>query len=368
MLTLNNKVGAWILVLLAAFVGSAKSDDNTSTSNPNTEKKIADASDDSAPLVSAAHVSLLGNSYSPPKIEPRANKGTYPVDLARDGQEGWVVVNMMVDREGKPFEASVTDSSNSNFEKWALFRAKNFRFKPATLNGNPVDAAFSMKFMYRIAGASGASSKFIQNFKALEDALKKNEQSAAADALQAMKIKNLYEEAFYHLAHYLYAKRWGSEEEQLRELKQSIAYERTSKYLPKTYFRSALGEIFRLQVKANDYFGALDTAESFDEDMKQNPAIVESIAAIKKLSSSNEAFSVRGEIPKNSSWNFSLLKPNFSILLSEGEIEEIKLRCEAKYALVRYKPDFEYNIPQDYGRCSLELIGSPGAEFTLVQS
>jgi len=56
-----------------------------------------------------------------------------------DGREGWVVLNMMIDPQGKPYEAMVVDSSgNPAFEKAAL-RSRYCSQSPSrkTTNGAP---------------------------------------------------------------------------------------------------------------------------------------------------------------------------------------------------------------------------------------
>jgi hypothetical protein len=62
------------------------------------------------------------------------------------------------------------------------------------------------------------------------------------------------------------------------------------------------------------------------------------------------------------------LKKRFSILVTSGNIHEIKLRCEAKFALIPYTTDLNYTIPADYGSCHMELIGDSGTAFAVIQS
>lgn len=357
----------YILGLLFAFSAIAASDE-PSASDSNTEQSPMSDGGEDMQLTSRSTPGALGENYKPPARDRKKSRATmYPQQLMASGREGWVVVNMMVSPQGEPYAIGVVESSDSAFEKAALDGANAMRFTAGMLNGVPVDSAYALKFRFSTE-ADGASAKFIRQFRKFEQSIRSDDKAAADEALQKLKFQNLYEEAFYHLGRFIYFRYWGDEQEQLNALQKAIAYEKKSRYLPPNYFQFALAEIFRLQVKTLDFGGALETYESFESKMKKNPDIVNAVERIKSFSTNDEAYSVHGEIPKDHSWNFRLLKRQFTFLVSRGRIEEIKLRCEANYVLVRYKPDFEYTLPKDYGACSMEVVGDSGTTFTLIQS
>ena len=67
------------------------------------------------------------------------------------------------------------------------------------------------------------------------------------------------------------------------------------------------------------------------------------------------------------SWFTRWLKKNFEIEVLQGELAEIKLRCQKNYVLLRYHAEHAYQIPRSYGACAMELLGNPGTEFKLAQ-
>ena len=81
-----------------------------------------------------------------PKITRWATGNIYPLDEDLDGREGWVVVTLMVDPAGKPYNAMARESSGSPaFERAALAAVYSCTFEPAQLNGTPIDARFTFK-------------------------------------------------------------------------------------------------------------------------------------------------------------------------------------------------------------------------------
>src|SRR5262245_28206125 len=88
---------------------------------------------------------------------------TYPETEVRDGNEGWVRVNMMIDPQGKPYEINVIDSTgNRTFERLALKSVEHWTFEPAKRAGVAIDGSFDVKVLFYLhEQAKGASSHFV---------------------------------------------------------------------------------------------------------------------------------------------------------------------------------------------------------------
>ena len=106
------------------------------------------------PLVAADDTAEAIETYIPPKlrraeIEPLK----YPRRQAARWQEGWVLMNFMVDPKGKPYEIEVMDSVGDDyFRKAALRAVETWRFEPPPC----FDGSRGLTFNQRVAGSSPA--------------------------------------------------------------------------------------------------------------------------------------------------------------------------------------------------------------------
>ncbi|MDH3643160.1 MAG: energy transducer TonB, partial [Gammaproteobacteria bacterium] len=187
----------------------------------------------------------------------------YPRSRQRDGAEGWVQLNFMVGVEGNAYEVAVSDSTgDESFEKAAIKAVQRSKFEPASMNGEPTDAGHALKIVFSLRGAHGASRKFVNAYKQLMKAIAADDRQksdALVTELQAMAASNLYEDAYLHVARFVYLQKWGDSHQQLNSLMRAVAYEQSDSYLPEKVYRSVLGSLFALQVETRDYSGALRT-------------------------------------------------------------------------------------------------------------
>lgn len=153
----------------------------------------------------------------------------YPESERRRGGEGWVMLNMMVDPHGKPYEATVADSTGDPaFEKAALAAVEKWHFQPASLNGAPIDAGYSHKITFILTDDPTASRPFIRLYRELLDAIQAGDRERADSLLALMHVHNLYEDAFRGLASFTYYRKWGTEAQQLGALRRAVAGEESA--------------------------------------------------------------------------------------------------------------------------------------------
>lgn len=348
----------WLFVALSLFSG-----------------KIAIASD--AAMVnenaSSAQKSPFADEFSPASVMGPGKVDDFsrfdPASEIRQGHEGWVEINAMISPEGRAYEPVVVDSSgNVAFEKAALGWAAAHKFKAATLNGSPIDSGYSFKVIFA-QGQNGASKGFIARYKELIALAQSGDKSSTEAALQKLAPQNLYEDAFMGIAQYAYFGRWGTVAQQMEALHRAIANEHQAKYLSDALFQSASMSLFNLQIQSGYFGSAMQTYEDLSQQQKSAPDVQANIVGLRTLQTNDTAFTVRGAIEeKYTRWNYRLLKQHFSVVVTSGELTEIKLRCDKKFVLIPYSTDFEYTIPNSFGSCDMEMIGSGGTEFALIQS
>jgi TonB family protein len=297
----------------------------------------------------------------------------YPRGRQTQGREGWVQLNFMIDPQGKPYEVAVTDSTgDEQFERSAVRAVERSTFAPASLNGQPIDAAYNLKIKFSLVdGRSGARPEFVADYQVLTNAIESDDRDGATQALAEVEVQNLYEDAFYNLARYNYYARWGEPRAQREALAAAVAHEQEEGYLPVDVFVWALRSLLSLQVQAQDYGGALDTwrtlaQQTLEPDVRAR--LERAVAEIRALRDDDRAYAVQGALGDETSWFFRLLKDRFQVDQVQGDVAQIKLRCERKYVLFQHQEDVIYTISDSYGDCRMEVVGKRGTTFRLIQS
>lgn len=309
--------------------------------------------------------------YQGPKIL-KSRKPKYPVNQIHANEEGWVVMQYMVDTAGKPYEISVVDSVGSNeFAKAATKALQRFTFQPATIDGQPIDAGNHHKVTFSLAGGTpGAKSHFVRKFRKLSKAIAASDK-VEADALFAeLNITNLYEDAFYNYLRISYYAKWGTPRQSLAAVRRAVAHEKSDTYLRGTQYLTALQAQFALEVQLSDFAAAEATAAlllEHEKDETRLAVVKNAMKQIGELRHTDEKFRLTANLGERTSWWFGLFRNNFQVSVVEGKISELKLRCRKGYVFFRYDPELEYTIPEDRMPCRLEVLGDPGTEFSIVQ-
>jgi TonB family protein len=298
---------------------------------------------------------------------------SYPEKERQEHKEGWVILNMMIDPNGKPYEVGILDSTgNAVLEEAAIKAIKWMYFEPAKRGSTPIDSSLTFKMVFSTGDmAHGASTTFQNTFKHLIAAIDAGDKEQASAQLTKAVANNLYEDAFRSYAKYLYDRKWGTEMEQLRDLRRTVAGERHERYLPKNVFISALLARLSLEVKLKDYGTALETGKTLEslapKDIRDEvqPTMDQIIA----LRNSDKVVTTPGQIdPVIGNWTSRLLKSNFALRVAGGAVSEIKLRCKKQYVFFKFDPTVRYSVSSKAGECSIEVVGDPGTSFDLVQS
>jgi TonB family protein len=294
----------------------------------------------------------------------------YPWSEISSGEEGWVVVSMMVDSTGKPFEAAVLRSTgNKVFERVALQTVEHGSFEPATVNGTPVDSAVELTYEVRTQPSRGVQPQFVRAFRSFQAALKAHDRAAADAAMQQLVIKSLYENAYYGMVQYEYAYQWGNGTGQEAALARALGGEQ---YLAPSERRAMLLANLGVQLQKQDYYEALQMWDRLRKlgGLDKDPAakFQQVIADVEQLRTDSRAYTMSGTIEERGAWSVHLLKRRFQAAAVSGALSAVKLRCKRGFVSFALDPDLDYNVPKSLGECALSLEGTPGTVLTLTQS
>ena len=361
----NVKIFVFLAFVLLVFpVKSLRAEDNDANS-------VSKKSLDGLKTRSAEEIA----TFIPPKPQ-RVFGPTYPLKAKQNGEEGWVIVNFMVDTQGKPYEISVVEYSKKDFINPTLKAVEKWEFEPALFEGKPIDAAFTHRIGFRFEEDSRSyitSRQVTSIFGSIVTAINEKDREEASDRLSEFykKKKTLYEESFYWLARYYFAAAWLDPEEQYRVLNKALfKTDSGAYYLPEKGVPRLLLSKLNLEVKRNYLSRALDTAaqlNDYDLSPKQLQYIVETTKQILETRSGTGLIVVKGKIDKANSFYHSLLRSRFSFSEVEGDIAELRLRCEKGYVGFIYKEEITFEVDEEAGECGLQVIGDPGTTFKLLE-
>lgn len=310
----------------------------------------------------------------------------YPQSAAMRNEEGLVLINVMIDEGGKPYEPVVIDSSGNDFFREAALRAmEDSIFEPATDDGVPVDS--SITYLYRFIldqDNPGARSQFVRRYRTFIDRMQsytsdfnrsavESRIQSAYERLLKVEAKNHYENAFLSFAEFLYAQQYGSEVEQVGHLRSALSFTTSGEdgnlYLSDENAMAARRILFNLEVKNYYFTEALDT---FGEMKKRNDdegvgLFQSTYEELLRLKGAETSYSIPASLSQFGTWHIDLFKNNFYFDNVDGVVSEVKLRCDKKFVIIPIDLELSYAIADEWGDCSMEVLGEAATTFEIVQ-
>lgn len=318
--------------------------------------------------------SQLVETFAPPRVTQK-QIARYPRPQQRRGQEGWVRLNYMVDPEGIPYEVTVVSSSSeAAFAKEAIRAVEETVYEPANLNGRPIDAGLSLFVTFQLEGGEpGATPSFVGRYKRFFRYVKQGRLDKAEKLLVDLRNsdRNLYEEAYLHLAEFNYKQNTGASASQLYEsVKKAAAMDGDRGYLPDDALTLVLQNKLTLELLLQELGYAKRTATSLTTRTlteKDRARVEAALSQIEQIRVAETSFGTDGVVPEGNLGFHVLIHNRFHLLDVQGDIAELRLHCDRGYVGFIPKPEMEYKIKSGLGNCHLTLIGTPGSTYTLVQ-
>jgi TonB family protein len=92
------------------------------------------------------------DTVMPVVIEKTQVHPEYPDSLRRSGNRGQVLIEFVVNAQGVPEQPRVVSSSHPDFERPAIAALLQWRFKPATTGGVPINTIMRVPIMFQLNG------------------------------------------------------------------------------------------------------------------------------------------------------------------------------------------------------------------------
>ncbi len=312
-------------------------------------------------------------TFEPPKrVEVKTPR--YPRAYLVQGREGWVTMSMMIDPEGKPYDVTVTNSSDDlRFEEAAVKAAELMRYEPALLDGVPIDSGTSFRITFELQGGEvGAGTKFVSRYRRLIKAISDNEHEVAKERVELLEKmdRNLYEEAYFQMGLFRFARQWGDETQQYDALVRAAFFDKGRSFLSEAASLQVLQLKLNLELKHGNLAAALATAKSLLErevSLETKGQIERVQTEVAEILDGDQQLVAKGWIRRDNYYNHSLSRNSFALTSVEGDVAEIRLHCDKGYVGFNHQEGVEYTVHEDWDACRLIVIGDPGTTFNVAE-
>lgn len=305
----------------------------------------------------------------------------YPAALLHNNQQGWVKLSYVVTEDGAVIDPVVEESSGPRaFERAALNTVKRWSYEPATWDGETVQQCQTkVMISFAIEGSETAvSRKFHSRYRKIDKVIAKGDLEKAGTMLDATfedYNMTLSELAWLWALRARYATVTDDKEMQLKAVRKATAnngrwidknlypkllYVRTLLELENQNLPEALGSYEKLVKLDSDYPG-LDTLRPYI-DKVQNIRASESIISI---DARIEADDDCDDCVSN--WHYDPLRRKFQLTNIQGELGDLELRCAWQRIVDKAQEGKSWDLPADWGNCSIIVFGEPGATFRLLE-
>ncbi len=317
-----------------------------------------------------------------PKFIPNSDNtfSAYPGSESQMARTARVWVTYMVAKDGTVFEPMIEQINNERFAENVIKWVKLRNYEPATLNGVPVDSRWRQRFAFNIAFGERSGRVSTKLFNKHYTAFNKELEQKSPDQAKLKKLlKKMWgtrhgSELAYELlssARYKYARLFLDRDEQINALNEMILS--NDEGMAVANDQAADVELIKLTIEAGYYGEAIDayyraTQKHSSEIRAGLRKLFEpSINQIIEIIESEKAFARPVKIHPERTTYVNLKKAGFGFDEVAGKFETVKLRCQHKYAELAFQADSEYELPESWGRCQLQLIGETGSSAQLIQ-
>jgi TonB family protein len=336
----------------------------------------ATAAQDAASLSSNA-----GGVYIPAEGLERSAPN-YPIRALQQYREGWAIVSFIISEQGTVIEPMIEESSHPDFDGPTLRAVEKWRYKPATLDGSPVEeSAVRTAIRFKIEDADGAGERFIDSYRSIHRSIAANELAEASSKLLTLESGrlNYYEQAWLSWLKYVYLDATGTAppSELIATLRRAVGALDDEGYLEPDVFVTALQRLVLLSARDGDLSGALIAFARLrtSEEAQRSKLYDDTVASLEPLRQQivgivkgPRVLQQTGRIGTNDYWVHRMLRRSFAWGDVDGKLRVIDLRCTR--ANRRFAPTLEgsvLKVPESWGECSVYVKGDVDTTFVFEE-
>ncbi|HZF31514.1 MAG TPA: energy transducer TonB [Gammaproteobacteria bacterium] len=332
----------------------------------------------------------LGEVYIPAEAILR-KAPNYPGRALGVGREGWAKVSFIISEEGEVIAPMIEDSSHPDFDEPTLQAIEKWRYKPATLDGKPVEQSMVQTIIrYQLEGGggagtgAGATTKFIKKYREIYDLIVAKNLAEADPLLQALEEGqlNFYEQAWLWWMKYVYLDATGTAAPSALEqaLRKALGSSENAfdDYLQPDVYVQAFQRLFVVRARSGDVSGAVMAYEQLkaSQTAKKSKHYAEVIASLEPIHSElmgvvkgPEILRQAARVEENDYWVHRMLRRSFAIGdVQSGKLDVVDVRCTRHNRRFASLPrDAVLKIPDSWGDCGVYIKGDVGTTFAFEE-
>lgn len=315
------------------------------------------------------------NSTGLEPIRETRTLGQYPSVMSAQGTEGFVQFDVKVTEQGDAGELSLVAFAGPPEMIRATAQAvKNWKWKPATLEGKPVAVTTLTQMTYRGPAQPGAGPRVISAYQKARDYIGSEqwgEARAVLDEAQASPKLNLYERGMLANIAASVAMKQNDYFEARRA--SALALNHSADVLPKSVVMGLWRTRIYASLALGDIVGGL---EAFDRLKAKrygdvDEAIAKFVAEARAKADSMQVFGMSARIPRPEdaeSLFLGLYRRVFTFRDVKGTLDRFVLSCKQQAIESKITDNAEWRIPASFSECNIRVHGTPGTTFTVVQA
>jgi TonB family protein len=336
---------------------------------------VADGARGDQQAVSPANMATKAELItSPPPI--------YPKQALRNKIEGWVVVRLVVRPDGATDQIEIIDSSiDKIFDKPAIEAVKQYVYKPATLNGEPVmQANVTVRQWFKLYSSDGGVGKrFMRAYTQAQEAIDANQLDKAQEIIDELEEKDqklLAEVCYLDMLKAAWYSKAGDQQATIKYIERALVM--ADKVADKPIYFNLLRQAIVDNARAGRLARSIEHYETLlkaDKNLSEDDSIHAYIGKVKAAIDGDKVILTAAVIEKTcqnckeeqSFWDHTLNRNQFSIDQVAGRIDTLDIICETSIVTLDYEPGKQWGVKREGGSCSLKVIGGVGTTFRLIE-
>ncbi len=304
----------------------------------------------------------------------------YPSPERSIGKQGWVQLSYVIGEDGRVIDPIIEDShGGERFERSALRAVRNWRFEPATWDGEPVQQCQNEVMLTFMQDGSepGVTPWFFERYGRADEALNAGDLTAAEALIEEVSEHSLtaYELARRSLLQARVAEANDDADAQLMHLRRVVAGD--GEWIDADIYPGLLYVILVLEIETSRHSAALRTWERLSEleqsDLDLTP-LQSAIDTLNAFVAGPEVISVPAVLDIDDTcedcsadWLYYPLRRQIAFREIDGTIDNLDIRCDWKRVVDDVADNKTWEIPESWGNCRIVVTGEPGTSFTLIE-